>query len=376
MTRLLIYGAILAVIGAVAAALVVGFGLFNVSARSGHLPGISWVLHTTFRNSVELRAPPPEAVPDLSSEDLVALGARHYDGACRPCHAGPEEGRTASMRAMLPAPPPIREAVADWEPRHLFWIVKHGIKMSGMPHWPAKDRDDDIWAVVAFLNRVPQMRLPEFEALVAPPDVPETPGQSAASGRDPFAYCASCHGVDGRGRDNAHVPRLDRLSDAYIAASLAAYRSGARQSGIMQHAASTVTAVDDARLARLYAGQTSSPAVESISATDRNLVDPGLLSRGRGLATGEAARGDVPACNACHGPWPERLSPMFPDLAGQPEAYLRRQLELWRDGRRGGTGRAHLMHHAARDLSDAEIAALAAFYAAEPPRPDTRRSDD
>lgn len=353
MKRFLLHAAILAGVAMICAVLVVWLGLFNVSARGGHLPGVSWVLHTTFRNSVELRAPPAEAVPDLSDPDLVALGARHYDGACRTCHAAPGEERAATMHSMLPAPPPIPQAVADWEPQHLFWIVKHGVKMSGMPAWPTETRDDGVWPVVAFLTRVPEMSLSEYRTLVGAPDEP--------ADKD-VAYCSSCHGVDGRGRGNAHVPRLDILDEAYIAASLAAYRSGARQSGIMRHAASTLDAVDDARLARFYGRKRRAPSTRSAPS------GPGeeLIALGRTLAMGTPSDTRIPACKACHGPWPERLSPMFPSLSGQPEPYLRRQLELWRDGRRGGTSRAHLMHEAARDLTTTEIEALAAFYAARP----------
>ena len=363
MRRFLIHTAILAALAAVAGGLVVSLGLFNVSARSGHLPGVSWILHTTFRNSVELRAPPAAAVPDLSDPDLIALGARHYDGACRTCHAAPDEGRTATMLSMLPSPPPIKHAVADWEPRHLFWIVKHGVKMSGMPAWPTRTRDDDVWPVVAFLVRVPQMSLAEYEDLVAPPDVPEAP--EVADDAD-IAYCASCHGADGRGRGNAQVPRLDVLSEAYIAETLAAYRSGARQSGIMRHAASTLDATGDARLARFYGAPARTPAPAADNAPRPN-GDPDRIALGRTLAMGSPAATDIPACSACHGPWPERLSALFPRLAGQPEPYLLRQLELWRDGDRGGTSRAHLMHQAARSLDDDQLRALAAYYASLPP---------
>ena len=77
---------VLALLGAVGAVTIVGLGLFNVSARAGHIPGVSWVLHTAYRQSVKLRAPDAEQVPDLSDHDLVALGAGHFDSACSFCH--------------------------------------------------------------------------------------------------------------------------------------------------------------------------------------------------------------------------------------------------------------------------------------------------
>ncbi len=349
MKRFALHMMILAAMAAVGGAAVVGFGLFNVSARQGHWPGVSWVLHTTYRNSVALRAPPADTVPDLASEDLIALGARHYDNACRMCHGTPQGPQSATVEAMVPRPLPIAQAVSQWEPRHLFWIVENGVKMSGMPAWPAERRDDDVWSVVAFLNAVPQIDPENYAALVAPPEGAD----------DDIAYCAVCHGRDGTGRANAQVPRIDILSETYLAASLEAYRSGARSSGIMQQAASELSDADIARLARHYAKRTAGPTLELVA----EVSSADLVETGRKLAMGEAGSMDVPACRACHGPWPSRRSPLFPNLEGQHANYLATQLHLWRDGERGGSPRANLMHQAATDLTDDEIQALAAYYA-------------
>ena len=96
MRRMIQTLAALALLGLLGAAAVVGLGLYNVSAQVGHMPGVSWVLHTTFRNSVKLRATSMEAAPDLSDPDLVALGAGHYATACAPCHASPGTDRSAA----------------------------------------------------------------------------------------------------------------------------------------------------------------------------------------------------------------------------------------------------------------------------------------
>lgn len=121
-----------AAVGLIAAAAVVGMGLYNISALKGHLPGVAWLLHTTYHNSVELRAPPESEAPDLARPDLIELGAKHYDSACRFCHASPGERQARTADAMEPPPPHVEEAAAKWEPRHLFWIVRHGVKMTGM----------------------------------------------------------------------------------------------------------------------------------------------------------------------------------------------------------------------------------------------------
>jgi cytochrome c oxidase subunit 1 len=205
--------AVLAALATAVVAAVVGLGLYDVSARSGHWAVTRWVLHTTYRNAVRLRAPSSDEVPDLSDPALVELGARHFDSACRFCHAAPGDERTATALSMEPAPPHVADAVAGWEPRHIAWIVREGVKMSGMPAWPA-DRPDEVWPVVAFLDAARRMDPANYARLTAPPDA---------------GYCAGCHGEDGVGELGPHVPRLDIQSAAYLTSALESYREGRRQ---------------------------------------------------------------------------------------------------------------------------------------------------
>ena len=371
---------------------VVLVGLFDVSAKDGHWPGVPWVLHTTYQRSVELRSPPASEVPPLDDEALVALGARHFDQACSQCHSAPGERQDATVRSMLPRPPHVTEAVEGWDAENLFWILKEGVKMSGMPHWPSYERDDDVWSVVAFLERVDGMSGARYEKLVRPAlgaSAGEAPGDAALVG------CAACHGLDGRSRGNPHVPRLDLHSEAYLAASLEAYRANERHSGLMQQAASVLTDEDIERLAAHYAGA-GTTAIADAGGTDAAAGDAAeiavptnvtgearlrpvtaearaaLIEAGARLAVSAPADGDgarpgrdaqQPACAACHGPWPHRITERYPRLAGQHEAYLLTQLQLWKAGTRGGTTLAEMMHEVAPTLDEREMRALAAYYA-------------
>ncbi|WP_111735588.1 c-type cytochrome [Roseovarius amoyensis] len=342
MKRVLHTLAVLAVLGLVAGGAVVGLGLYNVSARVGHMPGVSWVMHTTFRNSVRLRASRPKDMPDLSDAALIELGARHYDTACRTCHAAPGEARSATMAAMEPAPPHIETAVQDWQAHHLHWIVANGVKMTGMPAWPAP-RDDDVWPVVAFLLAVQDgMTETDYTALTQLPEADA-----------PMAYCLGCHGDGGTN----HVPPLNHQSAAYLQASLHAYRSGTRASGIMAQAASGVSPQALDELAHWFARQT--PA-EPVAAPQMPVQ---LIAQGRALAHAATGDGDVPACAACHGPNARDASELFPVLSGLPAPYLEQQLLLWRDATRGGGRQAQLMLKATQNLSDTDIFALVAYYA-------------
>ena len=334
MKRVLVILSVIATLGLVVGYGVIGLGLYNVSANAGHLPGISWVLHTTFKNSVRWRAPPEDEVPDLDVPDLVALGAAHYATSCVPCHGSPDEPALAFSVAMLPDPPPIRLAIATWSPNELHWIVENGVKMSGMPGWPAPGRSDEVWAVVAYLEKVKEDDAPPLPR-------PTYEGTATSS----LAYCSSCHGTIG-----SHVPRLDIQEADYLREELREFVTGERPSGIMQQAASVVPVEELPRLAEHFAEtpvETSEP---------QPVPDAGARLANRGTR-------EVPACTACHGPGASAEETLGPQLAGQHRAFLETQLRLWRDGVRTDSAK---MVAAARALSDADIALLAEWYAGQP----------
>jgi cytochrome c553 len=82
------------------------------------------------------------------------------------------------------------------------------------------------------------------------------------------------------------------------------------------------------------------------------------------LAAGDAAAGKAKAavCASCHGADGKALLPAYPNLAGQNEEYLVSALKAYRSKERQG-GNAALMHAMAANLSDDDIANLAAYYA-------------
>lgn len=325
--------ATLVVVGILLGSAIVGLGLYNVSARQGHLPGVTWLLHTTYQRSVRLRAPDVAAVPeDLNDPDRIRLGALHFRNACAFCHSVPGQDHSATAMSMSPQPPHITQAVAQWAPQQMFWIVREGVKMSGMPHWPATGRDDEVWSVVAYLNAVRTTNTPE----------------TSATGR---ADCAACHGEAGQS-GNRYIPRIDTLTIGQVAAALAQYRDGTRPSGVMQEA---TAGLSDAQIEGL-AGKFGALEVSDGPLPDTGIQDPGRLLAIRGTD-------DIPACTSCHGPGRRAEAPIAPQLAGQSRNYLENQLKLWRDGHRVGGDRANLMRKAAQDLDDADIALLADWYA-------------
>ncbi len=331
--------AALAGAGAIVAVAVVGLGLYNVSARTSHMPGVTWLLHTTFKQSVRLRAAASEEIPtDIDHPDRVSLGALHYQGACAFCHAAPGLRRNATAMSMNPTPPHIKTATANWQPRQMHWIVHEGVKMSGMPHWPAQGRADEVWSVVAYLTAV------SAKSPAAP--------SALTDDRRSAATCAQCHGENGES-GNSFIPRLDILTREQITDALLQYRDGIRASGFMRAATRDLSDAQIEALAVNFGTQVRGAAL--LGNEDKNTVGGQLATRGTD---------DVPACTACHGPGRLADAPIAPILAGQSQAYLEQQLRLWRAGTRGGGKRAGLMQKAAQDLKDTDIRTLAAWYAA------------
>jgi hypothetical protein len=132
--------AILLVLG-LAGGLVAVSGIVPVKASSGHWAITEWLLQFGKRRSLDTHTMGLQ-LPSLEDPALVLKGAGHYENGCRPCHGSPEFRRPRIAAAMLPPAPYLVPIIAQRDPDELFYVVKHGIKFTGMPAWPAQQRDD------------------------------------------------------------------------------------------------------------------------------------------------------------------------------------------------------------------------------------------
>lgn len=167
--------------------------------------------------------------------------------------------------------------------------------------------------------------------------------------------CATCHGADGLGMAAAGFPRLAGIAAGYTVKQLADFRSGSRANPIMQPIAAAMSdeeiqAVAD-RLALMPA-----PGYSSASRADKADM-PGEI-----LALRGAWERNIPECVACHGPGGMGVGDAFPPLAGQSAQYLAAQLNAWRQGTRKNDPN-DLMGHIARSMEDAEVQAVAEYFA-------------
>jgi cytochrome c553 len=309
-----------------------------------------WFLTFAKERSVATYSMSIEA-PPLSDPMLLEKGAGAYENNCRVCHGSPKLPHPTVAQYMLPPPPYLPWVVNKWESEELFHIVKHGLKFTGMPAWPSQQRDDEVWAVVAFLHEFPKLDQNSYRNLIG--------GEDPAGPQDTFdqvlGYCESCHGPQGLGRGSGAAPRLAGQKVDYLYSSLSAYAQQQRFSGIMQPIAARLNADEMQRLAQHYASLTRTyPIQTSMAFTD-------AIKRGELIANQGIVKQRVPACNSCHGETDPR-NPVYPELSGQYANYIVLQLRLFKQDQRGGTPYAHLMRHVAPNLTEDQMHDVALYY--------------
>src|SRR5690606_34948054 len=148
----------------------------------------------------------------------------------------------------------------------IFWIIRHGLKYTGMPGWPSQARPDEVWDMVAFVRLLPSISAAEYGALIAngpiaPPLTPPAPTEITAlrPPADAVATCIGCHGADGAGHPTGAYPRLDGLGADYIAEQLRAFATGRRQSGVMLSAVAALSSEERDLVAAYYGAITALP---------------------------------------------------------------------------------------------------------------------
>lgn len=341
----------LTILGALAVA---WSGVYNVAASRGHPAWLNWFLTIGMERSVAVHSGDAQA-PPLDDTALIALGAGHFQGGCAPCHGAPGQAVNPIFAHMLPSPPKLEAQVGEWKDAELFWIVKHGLQYAGMPAWSGEGRNDEVWAVVAFLRTLPELSADDYAGYargnaefssVAPAELLDRgramPHQTA---------CARCHDAPGAPPVSDLVPRLAGQSAQYLREALLQYSSGIRESGIMEPIAAEIGRAEIAAIADYYAGL-SSPRAEVLASQT-------VIERGRRIATlGDPDRG-APPCEACHG---AGALAAYPRLAGQSARYAAGQLRLWRKGGRADSPTGALMADIAMRLSPEDIDAVSTYY--------------
>jgi thiosulfate dehydrogenase len=106
--------------------------------------------------AVDRRAPEAEN-PLPPTEDNLIAGMKTYQSNCAGCHGDVQHPHAALGDAFYPRAPQFAEDAPDMPEKQNFYIIQHGIRLSGMPAWKQALGDRDIWQVTTFLSHMDKL---------------------------------------------------------------------------------------------------------------------------------------------------------------------------------------------------------------------------
>ena len=136
--------------------------MFNVAAAGGP-GGLETALASWAVNASMFWRAPHESIPMEIDKTVLASGEEHYAAMCVYCHGAPDVAPAEFAAGLYPPPPSLTgDDMSDGE---LFWTIKNGIRMTGMPAFGATHSDEKIWHIVAFIRHLSELTPAEKETL-------------------------------------------------------------------------------------------------------------------------------------------------------------------------------------------------------------------
>jgi len=163
----------LAVILAVTAGVYFFAGFYNVAAAVGDPPPVKWALIQT-RDASIARHESGNDKPPFALDDQAAIqqGARDFSNAgCVNCHGAPGAKWAKFSEGLNPDPPDLKDVAGERSASQIFWVVKNGIRMTGMPSFAkAGLTDDQLWHIAAFVKAIPKVSDADYKTWTAAPN--------------------------------------------------------------------------------------------------------------------------------------------------------------------------------------------------------------
>lgn len=139
-------------------------GLYDVSANRRDSALVRRTMRIITVRSVRHHAAGIKT-PALDDPKIVSMGFDHYSRMCVFCHGAPGIQPRELGKSLNPRPPKLVETARHWKPNELFWITKNGVRMTGMPAWGTTHSDDEIWAMVAFMQKLRGLTPEEYKKM-------------------------------------------------------------------------------------------------------------------------------------------------------------------------------------------------------------------
>lgn len=165
--KFLSYVGVLAILIAAAAAVFFFGGFYNVAATEPDLAVVTKAIEHVRDASIarHASAKPPAGLADPA---MLQAGARAFsERGCVMCHGAPGVMYAKFAEGLNPGPPDLKDVAGALKPEEIFWIIKNGINMTGMPAFDADDQE--VWSIAAFVKKYPDITDADYKAWTAAP---------------------------------------------------------------------------------------------------------------------------------------------------------------------------------------------------------------
>lgn len=165
--RLLSLIGALAIVIAIAVPIVLFGGFLSVSASEPHFDIVAWSLEHIRKASVTRHATDKPTV-SLDDPAVIQAGAKAFSElGCVSCHGAPGATWAKFSEGLTPGPPHLPDIAPERTPAELFWVVKNGLKFTGMPSFGDAAKDEEIWKIVAFVKKLPKVSEADYKTWTA-----------------------------------------------------------------------------------------------------------------------------------------------------------------------------------------------------------------
>lgn len=142
-------------------------GRAPVSALRAEPAPLGWWLHTAYERSVARQAKDIDPPPGFPAPAQIQAGAGAFEQMCAVCHTPPGRTPTVVSQGLNPPPPEAVRLLQYRTAPEAFWVIGHGVRMSGMPAFGPTHTDAQRWELVAFLSHIAGADAATYERLVA-----------------------------------------------------------------------------------------------------------------------------------------------------------------------------------------------------------------
>jgi mono/diheme cytochrome c family protein len=157
----------------IGASLFIWSGVYNIAANDEHWAITNELIEILRERSIEVRAEEIVVPADLNDDSRIAAAAANYEEMCSVCHLAPGVDVTELHQGLYPQPPVFHQSAEHDEhgKQNNFWVIKNGIKLTGMPAWGKSHTDNEIWSLVAFIGRLDRLSADDYQRLIASEEI-------------------------------------------------------------------------------------------------------------------------------------------------------------------------------------------------------------